>query len=352
MRKGFTLIELLVVIAIIAILAAILFPVFAKAREKARQTACINNQKQIVTAALMYAQDHEEMFPDAANFWGAVSLDKGVMKCPTKSRLANGYLFNNKWAGKALGEAIPPEQAELLLDGAHAATEEKVGQGLTYDNVAYEPADIETTRHLNRYIVAFVDGHVELSDRTLTVPDDLSGLPSGLTPESLSLFTASGQAGLEARNGYWLSIIFTVGSKPLTVTHLGMMRNTTMTDNHELRLYRGTIDSSAGYFGNLTLQGSSTVDMATGTANEFKYAELSPAVTLLANTSYCVAFRAHSANNIANRHYNTGTVTPTADALLTTGKIGGWQQIAGDPTAFREVASLYGPVNLKYYITP
>jgi len=52
---GFTLIELLVVIAIIAILAAILFPVFSKAREKARQTQCINNQKQIATAVLMYA---------------------------------------------------------------------------------------------------------------------------------------------------------------------------------------------------------------------------------------------------------------------------------------------------------
>lgn len=54
MRKGFTLIELLVVIAIIAILAAILFPVFAKAREKARQASCQNNLKQLVLAAKMY----------------------------------------------------------------------------------------------------------------------------------------------------------------------------------------------------------------------------------------------------------------------------------------------------------
>ncbi len=61
MRKGFTLIELLVVIAIIAILAAILFPVFAKAREKARQTSCTSNLKQMATSALMYAQDYDEM---------------------------------------------------------------------------------------------------------------------------------------------------------------------------------------------------------------------------------------------------------------------------------------------------
>lgn len=63
--RGFTLIELLVVIAIIAILAAILFPVFARAREKARQTSCLANQKQIGLAVLMYAQDYDERFPPA-----------------------------------------------------------------------------------------------------------------------------------------------------------------------------------------------------------------------------------------------------------------------------------------------
>jgi prepilin-type N-terminal cleavage/methylation domain-containing protein/prepilin-type processing-associated H-X9-DG protein len=59
-RKGFTLIELLVVIAIIAILAAILFPVFARAREQARKSACLSNAKQIATAMMMYAQDYDE----------------------------------------------------------------------------------------------------------------------------------------------------------------------------------------------------------------------------------------------------------------------------------------------------
>jgi len=62
-RKGFTLIELLVVIAIIAILAAILFPVFARAREKARQTACLSNVKQMALAVKMYTSDNDGVFP-------------------------------------------------------------------------------------------------------------------------------------------------------------------------------------------------------------------------------------------------------------------------------------------------
>ncbi len=62
-RGGFTLIELLVVIAIIAILAAILFPVFARAREKARQSSCLSNVKQLSLGVLMYAQDNDEQLP-------------------------------------------------------------------------------------------------------------------------------------------------------------------------------------------------------------------------------------------------------------------------------------------------
>lgn len=79
-KRGFTLIELLVVIAIIAILAAILFPVFAKAREKARTASCQSNLKQIALSLTMYAQDYDETFPQlsGANYTGDDHLTNGL----------------------------------------------------------------------------------------------------------------------------------------------------------------------------------------------------------------------------------------------------------------------------------
>jgi prepilin-type N-terminal cleavage/methylation domain-containing protein/prepilin-type processing-associated H-X9-DG protein len=110
MRRGFTLIELLVVIAIIAILAAILFPVFARAREKARQTSCLSNIKQIGLGSLMYCQDYDEMFfghiqgtrntfyPPAGIFlnWAQQVYpyvkNEGLFVCP--SNPASGFVYN------------------------------------------------------------------------------------------------------------------------------------------------------------------------------------------------------------------------------------------------------------------
>jgi prepilin-type N-terminal cleavage/methylation domain-containing protein len=77
-RRGFTLIELLVVIAIIAILAAILFPVFARAREQARKTTCLSQVKQLGLAMQMYTNDYDERFPSCVISWwcgGTVSQD-------------------------------------------------------------------------------------------------------------------------------------------------------------------------------------------------------------------------------------------------------------------------------------
>jgi prepilin-type N-terminal cleavage/methylation domain-containing protein/prepilin-type processing-associated H-X9-DG protein len=87
-RRGFTLIELLVVIAMIAILAAILFPVFAKAREKARQTACLSNMKQLAFGIIQYLQDNDEALPGPAGYHhtlpaGWVSVGDETLVTPT-----------------------------------------------------------------------------------------------------------------------------------------------------------------------------------------------------------------------------------------------------------------------------
>jgi prepilin-type N-terminal cleavage/methylation domain-containing protein/prepilin-type processing-associated H-X9-DG protein len=150
-RRGFTLIELLVVIAIIAILAAILFPVFAKAREKARQTQCLNNQRQIATAALLYTQEHDELFPTSENFWGAINLDKGVLQCPTAgTKIANAYAVSTYINGKAIGEVEDPVSEMISIDS------------LSKTNTATVLTDIDM-RHGGKFICSFVDGHVEIT---------------------------------------------------------------------------------------------------------------------------------------------------------------------------------------------
>jgi prepilin-type N-terminal cleavage/methylation domain-containing protein/prepilin-type processing-associated H-X9-DG protein len=120
-RRGFTLIELLVVIAIIAILAAILFPVFAQAREKARQTSCLSNLKQQGTATYMYTQDYDETFPLALYIasqpsgpCGFVSYDAlipyqknaDVQRCPSDSTPLNVGLTVGA-VGSLLGASLP-----------------------------------------------------------------------------------------------------------------------------------------------------------------------------------------------------------------------------------------------------
>jgi prepilin-type N-terminal cleavage/methylation domain-containing protein/prepilin-type processing-associated H-X9-DG protein len=139
MRRAFTLIELLVVIAIIAILAAILFPVFAQAREKARMTACLSNMKQVGLGLTMYAQDYDEVMPPAndmvpdftspaapANFLGAILpyiKSKPIFVCPsvpwTKAQYlmptadnATNYMGNGVIMARPL--AVVPNPADIV----------------------------------------------------------------------------------------------------------------------------------------------------------------------------------------------------------------------------------------------
>lgn len=137
MKKGFTLIELLVVIAIIAILAAILFPVFAKVREKARQTSCLSNEKQLGLAFIQYAQDYDETFPKDTNGgfgngWAGqiypYAKSTGVFACPDDpTRASEAGLYPLSYGMNTnLMEAFPTSFAEpgavLAGQGAPAST--------------------------------------------------------------------------------------------------------------------------------------------------------------------------------------------------------------------------------------
>ena len=139
-RPGFTLIELLVVIAIIAILAAILFPVFARAREKARQTSCLSNLKEIGLAAKMYESDYDETTVPYANHGCASSLpcyhwwetmapyinNTQVMLCPSAPhdlRTDYGVSYNHvagcNTAPSLAAIAFPAETMQFMLSLIH-----------------------------------------------------------------------------------------------------------------------------------------------------------------------------------------------------------------------------------------
>jgi prepilin-type N-terminal cleavage/methylation domain-containing protein/prepilin-type processing-associated H-X9-DG protein len=128
-RKGFTLIELLVVIAIIAILAAILFPVFAKAREKARQASCQSNEKQLGLAFIQYSQDYDESYPPcAAQQFGGVGgwagqiysyvKSTGVYACPDDpaAPATVSYAMNSLVVAKTNAYLNAPASTVLLYE--------------------------------------------------------------------------------------------------------------------------------------------------------------------------------------------------------------------------------------------
>ena len=130
MRRGFTLIELLVVIAIIAILAAILFPVFARAREKARQTSCLSNVKEITLGLMMYAQDYDEtlvMYNNSVYTFSWINAvdpyikNAQVRQCPSQrgGYCDYGVIYPHVSAvgsAQKLGEIEYPAQTALLTE--------------------------------------------------------------------------------------------------------------------------------------------------------------------------------------------------------------------------------------------
>ena len=219
-KKGFTLIELLVVIAIIAILAAILFPAFAKARESARRISCVSNMKQIGSGIIQYTQEYDEKLPPAegnGNFVWPVLVkpyvqDSAIYKCPSNSSIAfmdntgntilNHYQANGSGDDRALqrthvggtsGIARPmnvedsatlsqiKSPSKLILINEQRGT--RTAPQMDVPDTNFLPQG-----HLGTTNFLFSDGHVKSMRPTLTVQgtnmwhiDDTTTVPLTLT---------------------------------------------------------------------------------------------------------------------------------------------------------------------------
>ncbi len=187
MKRGFTLIVLVVVIAIIAILAAILFPVFAKAREKARQSSCMSNLKQIALGVLSYVQDYDELMP--SQFGAAVSTNPPygfgyhlfmpyikngqIWQCPSdatadcaydnagptnyRSSWKQSYIHNTNVFDNALkiGMMARVSETPLMMDG------KTINQIYGYPRWATIVPTYCATRHNEGANVSYADGHAK-----------------------------------------------------------------------------------------------------------------------------------------------------------------------------------------------
>jgi prepilin-type N-terminal cleavage/methylation domain-containing protein/prepilin-type processing-associated H-X9-DG protein len=215
-RKGFTLIELLVVIAIIAILAAILFPVFARARENARRASCQSNLKQIGLGFAQYTQDYDEKYPpfnfvyDASQatrkyyyYWNSIHpyiKSTQIWACPSNSSgtfssagyIADGvfkdtdnisYTYNSALHGQALAAVESPAEVFVSWDvqpgyawsgwaysASYNVTNPAIGETIDYDPTRNgdrgrtpdgKPNSPSYSRHLEGDNYLFADGHVK-----------------------------------------------------------------------------------------------------------------------------------------------------------------------------------------------
>jgi prepilin-type N-terminal cleavage/methylation domain-containing protein/prepilin-type processing-associated H-X9-DG protein len=206
-RKGFTLIELLVVIAIIAILAAILFPVFARAREKARENSCLSNIKQITLGVLMYTQDYDGCYPPLVYYgdlgysdnlnkvywpyiidpyiasgttrqWSAQNLN--LWQCPS-ARFdytsqggvivwyggAYGHYAMNSWVGSTAStlrteaQVKFPSQTFVVTEGQYWNATRGEWWGWYASNQYYNVSGGMRYDHNNRCNIGFCDGHAK-----------------------------------------------------------------------------------------------------------------------------------------------------------------------------------------------
>jgi prepilin-type N-terminal cleavage/methylation domain-containing protein/prepilin-type processing-associated H-X9-DG protein len=182
-KRGFTLIELLVVIAIIAILASILFPVFSRARAKARQTKCLSNVRQILTGIEMYAQDNDEGYPYGFTrgpwepFWDDVIQpylrSRDILWCPDQKRdrersYGLSYAIHGHWVSSVEDAA----NTIALADSKGVKREHWGALPLSCDpencsNAYFDP------RHNTGVNLGFADGHAKWLHRDATEPPEI-----------------------------------------------------------------------------------------------------------------------------------------------------------------------------------
>jgi prepilin-type N-terminal cleavage/methylation domain-containing protein/prepilin-type processing-associated H-X9-DG protein len=184
-RPGFTLIELLVVIAIIAILAAILFPVFARAREKARQTSCLSNLKQMGLGCMMYAQDYDDTMQATVRWWPDYSFglswpgalapyvkNDQLFVCPSAPKTAvwcdDTQTYDTSWS--ATGWASPPLVSYVMNGWVSAVSLAQLtvpaetvvfSDGVWVDTGGYTTRVSRAARHNVGCNLAYCDGHAK-----------------------------------------------------------------------------------------------------------------------------------------------------------------------------------------------